>query len=259
MVKNQAEQVNQLATPELATAQELQNREQVTARKRTQRAREKQAKELHEASQDRQQFWADNLAKLKTAELEALEAQQQDFLVVAWMVQNVTENLMKPGVLIGGPDGICYPDAVFQEATAWENATNPDHRIIWHANPEEFAEIHRPENSGLQKMFSSSDPEWWSFGIYSRFQVGVLDEFVKVVAAFIEANPDHEAFDPDISKKILEERAKRLPRKTAQVVRNIPEGGRTPDGSEESWVERENDRERLRSLRDLAKLPVRDF
>jgi hypothetical protein len=255
MVKNQAEQGEQLATPE-----ELKNRADALGRKRLQRKREAVAKALHARSQDRQQFWAENRARLDPTELQALEARQAEFVYLAWIVEEVTSKL-KPGTLIGPPNGICFPDAVFEEAQAWRLATNPSNRIVWHPNPAEFADLHHPDNKCLLDLFKSADPEWFDLGYYTRFQVGVLDEFVKVVAEFINENPNHPDFDPEISQQILAERAKRIGRRpsTAGIQTDTEEVANIRDGGNESWTELQNDKERLKSMKELSKLPVRDF
>src|ERR1700731_2539972 len=109
MVKKQAEQGNQLATPE-----ELAVRAAVTERKRLQRRREAAAKDLYQRSQDRQQFWADNRSKLKPEQIADLETRQAEFLALAYQVDLVTKDLCQ-GSPIGPPDGLPFADVLFQE------------------------------------------------------------------------------------------------------------------------------------------------
>jgi hypothetical protein len=175
-----------------------------------QRAAVKTAQVVYETSKNQQQFWADNRAKLDPTDLQVLEARQAEFLGVALMVQDVT-NRLKAGVHIGPENGLPYPDILYEEVQAWQQATNPQHRIVWHPILAEFADLHKPDNKVLLDLFRSADEPWFLYGFYTKFQEGVLDKFVEVVTAFIEENLNHEAFDPEISRDILAAHAKRHP------------------------------------------------
>ena len=266
-------------TPEtspLATTQELaaraqtaedineaRRREEVAQRKRNQRARENAAKRLHERSKSRAEMWQENREALTPSEIADLEARQAEFAYLAYMVKEVTDNLA-PDSEIGPPEGLPFFDVLFVEVQEHLDKTNPINprvrRIVWHPSPAEFSELHLPDNKNLLDMFSSADPEWFSYGYYTRFQDGVVDEFVRVVADFIRQNPNHPEIDSDIAASILAERAKREPRRPVQAaVRNTPEDYRTPNGSEPEWVERQLQRERMQSLRAMHAQDSRDI
>jgi hypothetical protein len=252
MVKNQAEQGNQLATPE-----ELKQRADALERKRLQRRREAAAKLLHVRSQNRAQFWADNRAALKPAELQALEARQDEFVRLASQVNEVIDGL-KSDSAIGPPDGLPFIDVLFEEMQAYVARTNPTGRLVLHLSPEEFSQAYEPENAEIIKLLNF-DEDYWLYGAYTMFKHTTCEDYVRVCADFIRANPGHLEIDESIAADILAERAKREPRRPVQaVVRNTPEDYRSPDGSEPEWVELQNDKERLRSMRDLSKMPFRN-
>lgn len=214
-----------------------------------QRAADKAAQVVYETSKNQQQFWASNRAKLDPTELQALEDRQTEFAILAMMVQEITTKL-PTGALIGPEDGLPYPDLAYVEIQAWEQAANPQHRIVWHPNLAEFAELHKPENSVLLNLVRSADPDWFQFGYYTRFQEGILDEFVRVVAAFIKENPNHEAFDAEISKQIVAAWTKRQPRSSALVHQNLTEN-QTLDAAKPRLI----GEDRLDAREELSKLP----
>jgi hypothetical protein len=268
MVKNPkvpvTPETSPMATPaELAirtqTAEDIneaRRREEVAQRKRNQRARENAAKRLHERSKSQGQMWQENRQALTPEQLAELLDRQAEFVYLASAVNEVIDGL-KDGALIGPPDGLEFPDALFEEVMAYDVRTNPKHKLVIHLFGEEFINLHAPENVQILELISSGDKDWWLYGAYTKFSHTTIDAFIKVVADFIRQNPDHEAFDPIISQRILAARSLREPRKTASVVRNISEEDRIPDGSEESWVEKKNNEERLRSARDLSRLPFK--
>jgi len=189
-----------------------------------------------------------------------LERRQSAFIEIAWAVRDVTENL-KPGVLIGPPNGVCYPDAVFQSVQEHLDKTNPINprvrRIVWHPNQTEFASLHEPDNKQVLDGFASADPEWFSYGVYTRFQDGVAEEFVKVCADYIRQNPNHPDIDPDIAATILAERAKSEPRKTGTIITDTEKQANIRQAGEIGWVENQNNKQYLKSLRDLSKIPFK--
>ena len=88
---------------------------------------------------------------------------------------------------------------------------------------EEFADLHRDISAIVYKHFSENiDAEWFKYGYYTRFLTDTWDRFVDVVAAYIQANPDDENLDKDITEKIIVAWQKRQPRRPVGINLNLP-------------------------------------
>ncbi len=197
-------------TPEQIEAKR-QQRAAWQKRQQEKRARDKQAEEIYERAQNREQFWAHNRAALKPEELQALETKQTEFLALRQSVQDVIEHLNKPGAKIGPPDGLPFVDTLFEEVEAYVISTG-NCRIMHHADAEEFASVHRPDiNPKIREEFYRWDKNWYTYGFSTVFSHATLRQFLHAVAEFITKHPNHEDFDQAIAAQILIEQRAHVP------------------------------------------------
>ena len=236
-------------------------REASRARKRLQRQREKQAKTLYERAKNREQFWADNRAALKPEEVKELERRQAEFLPLIRSVQDVIDGLNLPGAKIGEPDGLPYPDVLFEEVEDYLRQTG-NCRGIHHVDEEEFASIHRPDEQKIRECFYQVDFEWYTYGIFTRFPHYTLRHFVSAVARYIKEHPGDPDFDPEIAQKILIEDRGNAPAPSPVTHNNMlatADNGEAYVADVENQyraTERQNSKELLRARRDMAKEPI---
>jgi hypothetical protein len=189
-------------TPEQLEAKKLQQAAWVK-RKAEQRTRDQAAEDLYVLAQDRPNFWAHNRAKLSPEELQALEARQAEFLALWGSVQDVIDNLNKSNAKIGPPDGLPFVDVLWQEVEEYVYASG-NCRIVHHADAEELSRIHHPDaNPKIREEFYRWDPEWYLYGIFTRFTHAILQQFLRTVAEFITKYPNHSDIDPQIGQQIL--------------------------------------------------------
>jgi hypothetical protein len=198
------ELVNEVAGLEAAATNRLAVRDRV----RLHRIRTNPAKYIR--NYGREKFWLKNRTELTPDQLADLESRQTEFCLLAAKVQEIIDQL-RPGVQIGPDrciDYLVYPDVVYEDLKLWLEKTNPNDRVIHHPNDQQFANLHEDysNNAKVLALFSSADPEWFKFGVYTRFDNDVWGKFLNVVGSYLDACPYDENFDPEIVKNILADR-----------------------------------------------------
>jgi hypothetical protein len=168
-------------------------------------------------------LWARNRAKFTTEELTALEARQDLFIRFAIQVQDVIDGLSSRK--IGPPDGLPFPDSLYDECIAGGFVgANEGGKLVFHEMGEGFSNLYRDISCKSSKFITESiDAPWYKFGIYTRFLTDTWGRFVDVVAAYIQAHPDDENLDKNITEKIIAERQKRQPRRPVDTLLSLPE------------------------------------
>jgi hypothetical protein len=232
-------------------------REAAKARKRLQRLREKEAKNLYERSHDRKQFWTDNRATLDPKELEDLERRQAEFLPLWQQVEDVIEGLAN--AKIGLPNGLPYSDALFDEVEEYVQSSG-NCRAVHHIDEQEFARIHHPDEPDVRELLYQTDPEWYEFGIITRFTHDTLYAFLQAVAEYIDKHKDDPDFDfdPDTTAKVLKMRRGHTPIAAPPHLSQVDNGEAFLEDIEKQYrsAEIKNSKERLETLRNLAKMPI---
>ena len=239
-------------------------REAAKARKRLQRLREKEAKGLYERSHDRRQFWSDNQASLDPKELEELLRRQAEFLPLWQQVQDIIDGLQTANAKIGQPDGLPYPDCLFEEVEECVQSSG-NLRAVHHISEQDFTKIHHPEEQEVRELLYQTDPEWFQFGIYTRFTYDVLEAFLQAVAGYIDTHKDDPDFDfdPAVMEKILTMRRGHTPIPVvASSCEQIVDNGEAFERDIEKQyrsAEKKIDQERLETLKNLSKEPINGF
>jgi hypothetical protein len=225
------------------------------------RQRQREAEKARLASLTPADIWARNRATLTPEQLVDLEERQQHFVILAYLADQIVQGLPK-GLPMGpqpdGSDGLPYADCLFTELQEFNLQTNPANYIVGCFTAAELVNLYAADNEKILALFIERDLEYIKFGFRTRFRFNEWDAFVGVVAKYIRLHPDHPDFCPDISKQIIAEYEKLHPKRAVQVFRNISEDHRSPSELGDSWVELQNDKERLRSMRDLANTPFKN-
>jgi hypothetical protein len=234
-------------------------REAAKARKRLQRLREKEAKNLYERSHDRKQFWADNRAALKPEALQDLERRQAEFLPLCQQVQDIIDGLQMANAKVGPPDGLPYPDYLFEEVEEYVQSSG-NCRAVHHINEQEFTRIHHRDEPDVRELLYQTDLEWYEFGIFSRFTHDTLYAFLQAVAEYIDKHKDDPDFDfdPDTTAKVLKMRRGHTPIAAPPYLSQVDNGEAFLQDVEKQYnfAEKQNQKDRLDTLRNLAKTPI---
>ena len=166
--------------------------------------------------------WTSNRSTLTPEQLQDFESRQARFASLGCSMKETVEGL-KTGKYVGPPDGLLFPDLLYREAKTFRTQTDVQPSIdkprliegltvgifsrheVWHPSPDEFVGMQHPDEKRILAMFASVDPDWFTYGFYTRLQTYMWDEFLEAIVGYFHSRPGDENIDWTLANEAIAE------------------------------------------------------